>query len=216
MARFFGLMARQFTTCALGVLMMIRFAALCGLALTVLAGCSALEDDEPHVTVARWDHKAQGPEWTSTVMEALEGPGAPMVALVPGDIDTWCPGYTTASLEERKAFWVGLLSALAKHESTWQPHVSGGNGRWHGLLQISPGTARGYGCEARSASALKDGSANLRCAVRIMGVTVPRDGVISEGMRGIAADWGPFHQRSKRTEMAAWTRSLPYCQAGGA
>ena len=193
-----------------------RLIALSGLVLAVLAGCTAMQDNEPLVTVARWDHKDEGAEWTATVLEALEGPGAPMVALVPEDIETWCPGYVTATLEERKAFWVGLLSALAKHESTWQPHVSGGGGLWHGLLQISPGTARGYGCEARSAAALKDGPANLRCAVRIMGVTVPRDGVISEGMRGIAADWGPFHQRSKRLEMAEWTRSLPYCQAGDA
>ena len=194
--------------------MIARLSALSGLLLAVLAGCTAMQDNEPLVTVARWDHKDEGAEWTATVLEALEGPGAPMVALVPEDIETWCPGYVTATLEERKAFWVGLLSALAKHESTWQPHVSGGGGLWHGLLQISPGTARGYGCEARSAAALKDGPANLRCAVRIMGVTVPRDGVISEGMRGIAADWGPFHQRSKRLEMAEWTRSLPYCQAG--
>ena len=196
--------------------MIARLIALSGLVLAVLAGCTAMQDNEPLVTVARWDHKDEGAEWTATVLEALEGPGAPMVALVPEDIETWCPGYVTATLEERKAFWVGLLSALAKHESTWQPHVSGGGGLWHGLLQISPGTARGYGCEARSAAALKDGPANLRCAVRIMGVTVPRDGVISEGMRGIAADWGPFHQRSKRLEMAEWTRSLPYCQAGDA
>ena len=104
------------------------------------------------------------------------------------------------------------MSALAKHESTWRPDVSGGDGRWHGLLQISPGTAKGYGCRATSSDELKSGSANLSCALRIMAVTVPRDGVIAEGRGGIAADWGPFTKADKRAEMAAWTREQSYCQ----
>lgn len=172
------------------------------------------ETAEPLVPVARWDHHPEATVWTQATLEALDGPGAPLVALVPGDIETWCPGYGTATAEQRKAFWVGLLSALAKHESTWRPDVSGGGGKWHGLLQISPGTARGYGCAAQSASALKDGGANLRCAIRIMGRTVARDGVIAAGGRGVAADWGPFHQAGKRADMQAWTREQPYCRAG--
>ena len=48
-------------------------------------------------------------------------------------------------------------------------------------------------------------------ALRIMAVTVPRDGVVSAGMRGVAADWGPFHSRTKRTDMMKWTRAQPYC-----
>jgi hypothetical protein len=110
---------------------------------------------------------------------------------------------------------VGLLSSLAKHESTWRPEAAGGGGQWFGLLQISPATARGYGCQARTAEALKDGSANLACAIRIMSVTVPRDGVVAANGRGIAADWGPFHQAKKREEMRTWVRSQPYCAAPG-
>ncbi|MEM0949359.1 MAG: transglycosylase SLT domain-containing protein [Pseudomonadota bacterium] len=170
------------------------------------------DTDEATAPAARWDFHPEAERWTEATLIALEGPGAPLVTLVPRDFETWCPGYATASLDDRKAFWVALLSSLAKHESTWRPDVSGGNGRWHGLLQIAPGTARGYGCEARSAAALKDGAANLQCAVRIMGRTVSRDGVISAGGRGVAADWGPFHQSNKRNEMIAWTRAQPYCQ----
>ncbi len=170
-------------------------------------------EPERAIPVARWDHKPQAEAWTGAVLGALEGPGAPLVDLVPADFETWCPGYATATEEERKAFWVGLLSALAKHESTWRPEVSGGGGRWHGLLQISPGTARGYGCRAQTAAALKDGVANLQCAVRIMGRTVTRDRVIAAGGRGVAADWGPFHFGAKRADMQAWTRVQPYCVA---
>ncbi len=46
-----------------------------------------------------------------------------------------------------------------------------------------------------------------------MARTVIRDGVIAEGMRGVAADWGPFHNATKRNDMATWTRSQPFCAA---
>jgi hypothetical protein len=83
------------------------------------------------------------------------------------------------------------------------------------LLQILPATARGYKCNARTGQSLKDGAANLSCAVRIMAHTVPRDGVI-HGYRGrkgqgVTADWGPMHSASKRRDMAGWLRKQAYC-----
>ncbi|NBB84381.1 MAG: transglycosylase SLT domain-containing protein [Alphaproteobacteria bacterium] len=160
----------------------------------------------------RWDHHPASDAWTETAFSALERHGAALPALTPDDIDAWCPGYPDATAEERKAFWAGLISTLAKHESTWNPAAVGGGGRWFGLVQIAPATARGYGCRARSGSDLKDGAANLSCAIRIMAQTVPRDGVVSRGMRGVAADWGPFHSARKREDMRSWTRAQPYCQ----
>lgn len=162
--------------------------------------------------VMRWDHRPGSDEWTLTALRALRTHGAVLPTVVPADIDTWCPGYRTASQEDREAFWVGLISALAKHESTWNPAAVGGGGLWYGLVQIAPPTANGYGCNARSGAALKDGASNVSCAIRIMSHTVPRDGVVSRGMRGVAADWGPFHSASKRADMMAWTKAQPYCQ----
>jgi hypothetical protein len=132
--------------------------------------------------------------------------------VTPGDIEAWCPAYPEASQTQRRAFWAGLISTLAKHESTWNPRAVGGGGLWFGLVQIAPATARGYGCEARSGEALKDGTKNLSCAIRIMARTVPRDGVVSAGMRGVAADWGPFHSARKREDMRSWVREQPYCR----
>jgi len=194
---------RRFRPAAIAALMLMTACA---------TGQVAPEPSATSLPVARWDHKPEGTEWTKAALGALDEHAAPLVSLVPADFVAWCPGYATASEAERKAFWVGLVSALAKHESTWRPGVSGGDGRWHGLLQISPATARGYGCSAGSAEALKSGTANLSCGLRIMAATVPRDGVIAKGGRGVAADWGPFHQSSKRSDMAAWTRVQPYCQ----
>jgi hypothetical protein len=142
----------------------------------------------------------------------MDGQGQALMTMVPSDIKTWCPAYEGNNGLDRASFWVGLLSAMAKHESTWNPAAVGGGGQWFGLVQISPATARGYGCGATSGEALKDGTDNLSCAIRIMAHTVPRDGVVAAGMRGVAADWGPFHSASKRADMAAWTTQQSYCQ----
>jgi len=125
---------------------------------------------------------------------------------------TWCPGYAGAGTDQRAAFWAGLFSALAEHESTWNPAAVGGGGRWFGLVQIAPATARSYDCDAETGDALRDGAENLACAVRIAAQTVPRDGVVATGRGGLAADWGPFMNAGKRADMAAWTRVQPYCQ----
>lgn len=188
---------------------------VCLFILAALAGCAVQAPlPTPPATPMRWDGQPGAEAWTSASFSALESHGLPLLALVPRDIDAWCPGYTENGLTGRKAFWTGMLSTLAKHESTWNPRAVGGGGRWFGLVQIAPATARGYGCAARSGEALKDGELNLSCAVRIAAVTVPRDGVVSAGFRGLAADWGPFHSARKREDMRAWMKAQPYCSAG--
>ena len=159
----------------------------------------------------RWSHRENAAIWTRSALTALRAHGAPLVSDVPDDIGSWCPGYATAGPQRRRAFWVGFLSALAKHESTYRARAVGGGGRYFGLLQIAPATARGYDCRAKSGEALRYGPANLSCAIRIMAHTVSRDGVVSAGMRGVAADWGPLHSRSKRRDMQGWLRGQSYC-----
>ena len=192
-------------------------AALALVAILGLGSCGrAPEPTAAPASVSRaapalWNHRPESGDWTSASLTALDRHGAPLVQTVPADIEKYCPTYRRLGPENRKAFWVTFLSALAKHESTWRPEAAGGGGAWLGRLQISPQTARGYGCRARDAQALKDGGANLSCGIRIMAVTVPRDGVISDGMRGVAADWGPFRQSGKRADIQAATRAQPFC-----
>ena len=160
-----------------------------------------------------WDHTGPHSEqWTEATLAALETSGAELLSQVPADIATWCPHYVQAQPRERAAFWAGLLSALARFESTWNPRAVGGGGRWFGLVQIAPSTARLYGCAATSGEALTDGAANLQCAVEIASETVTRDGVVAAGGGGFAADWGPFASAAKRAEMARWVSSQDYCQ----
>ncbi len=184
-----------------------------GLVLALPMGCVETGDAAGTLPAMRWDHRPEATIWTTQALAAVDTHPEQLPAIIPADIKTWCPGYADATEEEREAFWVGLMSALAKHESTWNPVASGGGGAWIGLLQISPATARHYGCEARTAAALKDGAANLDCAVRIAAVQVRRDGMVAGGgARGMGRDWAPFRNDAKRADMAGWTRAQAYCQ----
>jgi len=169
-----------------------------------------------YIPDARWDFREDSESWTLASLAALKSHGSRLEETVPRDIDAWCPGYENNPPHLRRAFWVGMISALVKHESTYRPEAVGGGNLWFGLTQIYPDTARRYGCHATTGEALKDPEDNLSCAIRIMNVTVPRDNAIAirdSRWRGVAADWGPMSNRSKIAEMSAWTRSQEYCEA---
>ncbi|TVP70643.1 MAG: transglycosylase [Rhodobacteraceae bacterium] len=145
----------------------------------------------------------------------MEDEGRALVETVPKDIDTFCPGYRTADVEGRKAFWTALFSGLAGYESTWRADAAGAGGRYRGLLQIWPTSARFYGCDLSHPKGLYDGPTNLRCASRIAAQAVARDQVVV-GTRGnwggVARDWPPMRNASKREDIANFTRAVPACQ----
>jgi Transglycosylase SLT domain len=161
----------------------------------------------------RWDARPEAEEWTRATMAAVRDAG--LTEVLPVDIATWCPAYPGNDELRRAAFWTGVLSALTRHESTHNPEAVGGGGLYHGLLQILPSTARQYGCTATTGAELRDGTANLQCAVRIAAENVIRDGAVAreDGRNaGIARDWGPMTVAARRAEMAEWTRAQDYCQ----
>lgn len=179
--------------------------------LSALRGAGATPASaEEAMPAMRWDHRPEGEAWTEATLVALRSHGSTLPATVPDGIDAWCPAYAEAPVEDREAFWAGLISALSKHESTYRPEAVGGGGRWFGLVQIAPATADGYGCRAQSGDALKDGAANVSCAVRIMAAKAQGG---ADGVRAIASDWGPFHSAAKREEMRAWVSRQPFCSA---
>jgi hypothetical protein len=183
----------------------------------VRSGATIRPEPRPIFTAeARWDGTAQGEGWSEAAMLAIGDAPRDLTEVVPADIGQWCPGYERNPSHLRAAFWVGTISALARYESTFREGAVGGGGAWHGLLQISPATARAYGCEATSGEALRDGEANIECAIRIMSRTVSRDGVVAAGGGGIAADWGPMSRESPREQMRDWVSGQSYCEATGA
>lgn len=164
---------------------------------------------------ARWEHRRNGPLWTRVVLSAVETHGAPLLDVVPTDIEAWCPAYAENGPQKRAAFWAGFLSTLARYESTWNPRAVGGGGQWFGLLQIYPPTAEFRNCRVQSGVGLKNGPDNLNCAVRIMATTVPRDKAISvkdSRWRGVAADWGPIRNDWMRRDMQRYTKRQVYCR----
>lgn len=190
----------------------------CGL---FLSGCSQVQLPDLASYLPRgflpamgWDGRPEAASWTGHALAAVGRHDDELARKVPDDIDSFCPGYKSAALADRRAFWVGLMSATAKHESSYNPKASGGGGRYVGLMQISPRTAKLAGCETTSSASLKDGAANLECAVEIFAPHVAQDGMVAgKGNRGVARDWGPFSRTSKRAEIAAWTKAQAYCQA---
>ncbi|WP_162300812.1 transglycosylase SLT domain-containing protein [Alkalilacustris brevis] len=193
-------------------------AAAFGLALTVVTACASPEASRgvtDTVPVTQWDHRPEAQEWTVSTMSAIAGHGRPLIETPLADIDVFCPGYENATEEARQAFWVGLFSGLAKYESTWNPRAAGAGGRYRGLLQIWPTTARNHGCRINEAGELYEGPKNLSCAVRIAAAAVERDRVVAGGpgnWGGVAADWPPLRDAAKRAEIAGFTRSQSYCQ----
>ena len=211
-----GRLRRACTRTALGLALGLALGAGPGLSATATPERPAPRPAIEPIPAARWDDaRGESDRWALAARRALKTHGRALVSTVPRDIEDWCPGYRGADDADRRAFWTGFLSSLAKYESTYRPTAVGGGGRWFGLLQILPTTARGYGCEATSGAALKDGGRNLACAIRIMARTVPRDGVIfarSPRWSGVAADWGPMRSEEKRAEMSRWLRGQDYCR----
>ncbi|MEP3297543.1 MAG: transglycosylase SLT domain-containing protein [Pseudoruegeria sp.] len=169
--------------------------------------------EEGALPVTRWDFRSESDVWTVAALAAMKKDGQKVLAMDLRDGNTWCPAYNNADQDQRAEFWVGLLSALAKHESTWNPNASGGGGRWLGLTQIAPMSANFYGC-GLSRSELFVGEKNLACAVKIMEARVPSGGVVTSTgspWKGMSRDWAPFRKSAKRAEMAGWTSKQAYC-----
>ena len=209
----------RFAYCTMAVLRLLVLSALWLMmpAPPVMAEADRFDGLRPpardgNVPRTRWAHQPDHILWNRAALSALKTHGQPLVDMVPADVEDWCPSYEQAHPAKRRACWLGFLSALAKHESTYRPGAVGGGGKWYGLLQILPATARGYGCNVGTGDALKSGAANLSCAIRIMAVTVPRVGVsYGRGGKGVAADWGPMRSASKRADMAGWLKRQTHC-----
>lgn len=180
-----------------------------------LTACATMQtpDMSGAMPLMAWDQRPEAAAWTPRTLAAVAAADDVLAARVPADITSFCPNYAGASLEDRRAFWAGVLSAIAKHESSWNPAASGGGGKYIGIMQISPRTAAQHGCEVTTSAGLKDGAANLECAVQIMATAVASDGVVAGmGNRGVGRDWMPLRNGSKRAEIAGWTREQDYCQ----
>lgn len=173
---------------------------------------------------AAWEARPEGRAWTMTAHQSIDTLAPHLVALVPTDIDAFCPGYRATNAAGRRAFYVSLLAELSRYESNFDPSVrytesfSDNAGRRvvsRGLLQLSQESANGYGCATTNAEQLHDPHTNISCAVRILARWVERDGVIagySNGAwRGASRYWSPFRDRNKLVDLQAALNAQPFC-----
>ncbi len=138
---------------------------------------------------AAWSDTNKDGSWTKAAEYAVAK--SPLPRQVPKDIYYFCPTYAKLNQKERKKFWVGLLSAMAKPESNFRPQsyytekFTDAKGRRvvsRGLLQISIESAnqQRYNCDIPTATLLHDPKVNLSCGVKILSKWVQSDGVIAK------------------------------------
>ncbi|WP_337840134.1 transglycosylase SLT domain-containing protein [Rheinheimera sp.] len=177
---------------------------------------------------AAWAGHNKDGSWTRQLERSVQQSKLPQ--LKPADITQFCPAYPKLTLHQRSKFWVGLLSAMAKPESNFQPltryqeKFRDGKGKpviSRGLLQISQESANQprYSCNITKAEQLHDPAINLSCAVRIMQKWVQTDGQISSSdwgtqAKGAARYWSVLRPaRGQLPQIRRFTSQLPVCRA---
>lgn len=172
---------------------------------------------------ADWDGRHEAALWTQYTISAVAEFGQPLLTLGKlSDAKVYCPKYASLGLSQRVQVWVMLISAMARHESGFNPETqfkeafNDRNGKpviSRGLLQLSIESGNGYGCGLKKASELHDPLTNIRCAVRILAKWIPKDGVIGTKKRGGARYWSVLREsKSTRAKIAAKVKALPGCQ----
>lgn len=182
---------------------------------------------DPDTVVADWDDKPDGRAWTKIAIRGIERFG---VALLTGedvgDASTYCPRYKRLDLQERGRFWVKLISAMAKKESSFKEGLNytesfndNTNTRVvsRGLLQISRESAKSYGCKIEAGVDLLQADFNLPCGIKILNRWVARDSRIGSGKieawRGGARYWSVLRNGPSKEIIVKSVSELSFCKA---
>ncbi|HKX54403.1 MAG TPA: diguanylate cyclase [Nitrosospira sp.] len=176
---------------------------------------------------AAWSKKNPDGSWTRTAEIAVAASSLP--SLEPKDIGKFCPTYKRLPPKKRIKFWVGLLSAMARPESSFNPGAthkelfkekSGKQGISRGLLQISIESANqpGYRCGIKKAKDLHNPAIHLPCAVKILSTWVAADHVIAtykgdKKNRGGGRYWAVLREKNgPLSEISNFTKNLSFCR----
>lgn len=163
----------------------------------------------------------------AAIIDAAVGEfGYDLVRADPADAAEWCPGFPKFTRSEKHAFFVKLMTEMARYESSFKPGTKytesfpdskGVPVISRGLFQISIESANGYGCGFRQAEELHDAQANANCSVRIINRWVERDGriggTVAGDHRGGARYWSVLRGTSKsRPKILAAMKEFPGCR----
>lgn len=175
-----------------------------------------------------WEnHTSQGKNWTEFMHRELDQSGKNLLDVIPGDQNLFCPNYSNLSLQQRKAYWVFMVSSMARFESNFKPAMSYTEGFndsqgqpviSRGLLQLSIESGNAYGCQFKSAQEVHDPLKNLRCGIKILDRWLSRDGRIagkvSGQWRGGARYWSVLREGDKTSykSILSWSQNLSICK----
>lgn len=198
---------------------------MCLLLGSLMVGCLPDHQSETLGNYAAWSSHADGEVWTELAETAVQE--TTLTAMIPEDADKFCPRYDSLVQSDRIQFWVGLLSAMAEHESDFDPMIQytesliqDSNGHdvvSRGLLQLSLESARQtrYGCTIERDEDLHEPAVNLDCSAQILNTWVSRDGSIAgtaNSRLGGARYWSTlWHSRDSLGQIRRFTRQLRVC-----
>jgi hypothetical protein len=168
---------------------------------------------------ADWDDEPQASEWTDIVLEGLRS--SELTRAVPIDVADFWRGYEGADVDDRTQFWLMLISAIAREESSFDPgcvyeEPPPLSQKSIGLMQLSL-TDRTYGCDFPTEESIKEPRRNLLCAIKIIDGLISRDGRIggdpAHRTAGAAAYWSTLRaprpgKRDSRSYVISRTSSL--------
>ena len=182
----------------------------------------------PSVALAPlWDAQAaDGASWTAHLSTSMETLGTSLLTVNPADGATFCPQYANLSTAQRKAFWIYLISAMAKFESNFKPSMTftesfkNADGEYvvsRGLLQLSVEDGAIYGCGFTSSDSVYDPDLNLDCSVRILNYWMKKDariaGQVNGAWRGGARYWSTLRSTgAPYASIVKLTDKIPFCK----
>ncbi len=175
---------------------------------------------------ARWESSQRdGANWSKYVFENIATLAPNLLTKNPGGIAQFCPGYSGLSANDKRNFWVYLLSAMTELESSHNPALtytekfSDASGKpvvSRGLLQISIESGNSYGCGFKTETELHDPQKNLGCGLRILNKWVGKDAQLA-GKDLVAGNWvgGSRYwsvlRAPKVTTIQGWTKAQRIC-----
>ncbi|MES2801919.1 MAG: transglycosylase SLT domain-containing protein [Bdellovibrionota bacterium] len=178
--------------------------------------------------VPLWEAKVSGSrDWSNHLYSELDRIGQDLLDVIPADSSMFCPNYKNLTYSERKKYWIYMISAMTKFESsfntntTYKEGFNDSSGKpviSRGLLQISIESSKGYDCGMSDAQELHNPLKNLSCGLRILDRWVGRDGRIAGKVdakwRGGARYWAVLREADKTSykTILSSSKNLKMCR----
>lgn len=181
---------------------------------------------------ADWDGYSIASLYTRYTLDGIEKYGNHLLESRLDDAG-FCPSYNSLSRNQKKAFWLMVVSSISRHESgfnTNAKYLEAGGEYSRGVMQLgySSTRQRAYSCGFRNKYELNENpEKNLHCGIKILNHWMGRDkkirGFVWSGgerkWRGGARYWSVLRfeiwnsgKRRRMEQIRANTRTLSFCR----